>query len=94
MPEHIAPLSGDILTLEQEVEALIEESNRFKRVERNFANTDRDNVFVQADQYKLFMYTDGVVGRGEFANSRPEEDELLSLIAQKYDSPRNGYLWE
>lgn len=94
MPKHEAPLNGDLSSLEEEAEALVDYDPYYTRVERNFGDTDKEDVFVQTSNYSVFMFTDGVVSHGNFEDADPENDDLLALIERRYDSPRSGYIWE
>jgi len=94
MPKHEAPLDGELSTLEEEVKALVDDDPFYSRVERNFGETNKDDVFAQTENYNVFMFVDGVIGYGDFENADPGNDDLLELIQDRYDKPRNGYLWE
>lgn len=94
MPKHEAPLNGDLSSLEEEAKELADDDPYYNRVERNFGDMDKEDVFVQSRKYSVFMFTDGVVSHGDFEGVDSENDDLLALIEQRYDSPRGGYIWE
>lgn len=73
----------DLDAIYEDLKEIVDEREFLQRVERNFGNYSKEDVFVQTSEFNVFLYLDG----GTFNGARTDEleNEVLDYIEETYD---------
>lgn len=89
VPGSFTQLDNSLDELQQEVAELASRDPFYVEVERHEDTSLDDNIFVRSQDYEIFLYEDGVFGRGDFE----KDDDLFRVLEQHYNGHKEDYFW-
>lgn len=76
----------DLDTIYNDLKGMVDEEEFLHRAARDFGNYDKGDVFVQTDDFNVFLYLDGGTFHGLEADKILEDnDEVLEYIQDTYN---------